>query len=380
MGAWPGKFIIGLTGNIATGKSVVRKMLEHLGAYGIDADSLANRAIAKGSPGYQPVVDTFGKWILATDSQIDRAKLGRLVFSDPEALGRLETIVHPFVREAIDILIRRSSHNVVVIEAIKLIESGLADVCDSLWVSYASPERQIIRLTQKRGMSETLARQRMNAQPAQEKKIARADVVIRNEGSFEDTWSQVMGAWYRMVPFAEEEEEETVETVDSVAGEVAIHRARPRDADEIARLITQLSHGKHKPRREDMMAAFGEKAFLLLRVNGRSLGMVGWKVENLVARTDDIYIDGSLLFADAIRILMNEVERVSRELQCEISLLFLPTELNHQESALLAQGYQQRSVQNLGVRAWEEAALESMPTRSMMFFKQLRKDRVMRPV
>jgi len=379
MGAWPGKFVIGLTGNIATGKSVVRKMLEHLGAYGIDADSLANRAIARGSPGYQPVVDTFGKWILAPDGQIDRAKLGRLVFSDPEALGRLEAIVHPFVREAIDILIRRSSHNVVVVEAIKLIEGGLADQCDSVWVAYASPERQIIRLTQKRKMSETLARQRMNAQAPQEKKTARADVVIRNEGSFEDTWSQVMGAWYRIVPFAEEEEE-TVETIESVAGEVTIQRARPRDADEIARLITQLSQGKRKPKREDVMAAFGEKAFLLLRVNGRSFGMVGWKVENLVARTDDIFIDSSLLFADAIRILMNEVERVSRELQCEISLLFLPTELNHQEGALLSLGYQQRSVQNLGVRAWEEAALESMPTKSMMFFKQLRKDRVMRPV
>ncbi len=380
MGAWPGKFVIGLTGNIATGKSVVRKMLEHLGAYGIDADSLANRAIAKGSPGYQPVVDTFGKWILATDGQIDRAKLGRLVFSDPEALGRLEVIVHPFVREAIDILIRRSSHNVIVVEAIKLIEGGLADLCDSIWIAYASPEKQVLRLTQKRGMSETLARQRMNAQPAQEKKTARGDVVIRNEGSFEDTWSQVMGAWYRMVPFVEEEEEETVETVDSVVGEVTIQRARPRDADEIARLITQMSHSKRKPKREDIMAAFGEKAFLLLKVNGRSLGMVGWKVENLVARTDDIYIDSSLLFADAIRILMDEVERVSRELQCEISLLFLPTELSNQESALLAHGYKQRSVQNLGVRAWEEAALESMPTRSMMFFKQLRKDRVLRPV
>ena len=63
MSAWPGKLIIGLTGNIATGKSVVRKMLEHLGAYGIDADLLANRAIAKGSPGFDPVVEIFGRWI-----------------------------------------------------------------------------------------------------------------------------------------------------------------------------------------------------------------------------------------------------------------------------------------------------------------------------
>ncbi len=122
MGAWPGKFVIGLTGNIATGKSVVRKMLEHLGAYGIDADALANRAIAKGSPAYQPVLETFGRWILGADEQIDRTKLGRLVFSDPDALQSLEAIVHPMVRQAIDILVRRAKHNIVVIEAIKLIE------------------------------------------------------------------------------------------------------------------------------------------------------------------------------------------------------------------------------------------------------------------
>jgi dephospho-CoA kinase len=83
MSAWPGKYAIGLTGNIATGKSVVRKMLEHLGAYGIDADTLAHRTIAKGAPGYETVVETFGKWILAPDGNVDRARLARVVFSDP---------------------------------------------------------------------------------------------------------------------------------------------------------------------------------------------------------------------------------------------------------------------------------------------------------
>jgi len=72
MSAWPGKFVIGLTGNIATGKSLVRRMLEHLGAYGIDADALGHRAMARGAPGYQPVVELFGRWILNSDDQIDR--------------------------------------------------------------------------------------------------------------------------------------------------------------------------------------------------------------------------------------------------------------------------------------------------------------------
>ena len=133
MSAWQGKFVIGLTGNIATGKSVVRKMLEHLGAYGIDADALAHRAIAKDAPGYQPVLDTFGNWILSPERHIDRIRLGRIVFSDPEALEELEAIVHPLVREAIDVLVRRSKQKIIVIEAIKLLEGPLRAACDQLF-------------------------------------------------------------------------------------------------------------------------------------------------------------------------------------------------------------------------------------------------------
>ena len=143
MSAWPGKFVIGLTGNIATGKSVVRKMLEHLGAYGIDADALGHRAIAKDAPGYKTVLDTFGKWILAPDGQVDRGKLARVVFSDPDALVQLEAIVHPLVRQAIDLLIRRSTQKVIVVEAIKLLEGPLRQACDTIWVTYAQKQTQI---------------------------------------------------------------------------------------------------------------------------------------------------------------------------------------------------------------------------------------------
>ncbi len=154
MSAWPGKYIIGLTGNIATGKSVVRRMLEHLGAYGIDADALGHRAIAQGAPGYRPVVNTFGSWILAPDGQIDRTRLARVVFSDPEALAQLEGIVHPLVSQAVDLLVRRSKQEVIILEAIKLLESGLRDKCDTLWVTSSSHETQLGRLMHKRNMSE----------------------------------------------------------------------------------------------------------------------------------------------------------------------------------------------------------------------------------
>lgn len=200
MSAWPGKYTIGLTGNIATGKSVVRKMLEHLGAYGIDADALAHSTYAPGAPGYQPVVDLFGREVLAPDGQIDRSQLARLVFSDPEALQRLEAVVHPLVGKAVDALVRLSALSVVVIEAIKLLESDLRPRCDSIWVTCASPDVQLRRLVQARGMAEAAARQRIQAQPPQEEKIAAAQVVIRNDGSFEDTWQQVTAAWQALFP------------------------------------------------------------------------------------------------------------------------------------------------------------------------------------
>lgn len=376
MSAWPGKYVIGLTGNIATGKSVVRKMLEHLGAYGIDADALAHRVLAQGSPGYQPVLDTFGRWILGQDGQIDRNKLGRLVFSDPEALERLETIIHPYIGQAVDILIRRSFQSIIVIEAIKLIESGLGNRCDSIWVTYAPPDRQVARLIQKRGATEAAAQQRITAQPPQEKKLSAANVVIRNVGSFEDTWQQVYTAWQKTFPSFDAEPVET----ETVAGELSVYHARPREAGEIAELITSLSAGKRQVSREEVMEYFGDKAFLLLRLDGKSRGVVGWKVENLVARTDDVYLDPNLPIADALRALMEEVERASRELQCEASLLILPSHMTSHEAAFRSLGYQQRTIQSLGVRAWEEAAEESMLVDMIMLFKQLRQDRVLRPV
>jgi len=377
MSAWPGKFVIGLTGNIATGKSVVRKMLEHLGAYGIDADALGHRAIAQGAPGYQPVVDNFGKWVLAPDGQIDRSKLSRLVFADPEALARLESIVHPLVGGAIDLLVRRSNHRVIVIEAIKLIESGLRSKCDSLWVTHAMQEIQLVRLMKKRGMSEFAASQRITAQPPQEEKVLAANFVIRNDGSFEDTWRQVVAAWQEMFPAADTG---PLRAVKATTGDLAVQRARPRQASEIAALITRLSGGQRKLEREDIMAAFGEKAFLLLNSGERSVGLMGWQVENLIARTDEVYVEPTVPFSEAMRALTEEVERASNELQCEVSLMFLPPDFAGRKEVWESLGYEERAIQSLKVRAWEEAALESMPTGSLMLFKQLRKDRVLRPV
>src|SRR5260370_42649733 len=145
VGRWANKYVIGLTGNIAMGKRLVRKMLETLGAYTIDADGLAHQAMLPGAPAYGPAIEWFGKWIVGPDNKVDRSKLGAVVFSHNDALNKLETLTHPIVGQAIDILINRDKHAVVVVEAIKLVDGVLGSQGGSIWGVDASSQVQIQR-------------------------------------------------------------------------------------------------------------------------------------------------------------------------------------------------------------------------------------------
>jgi len=377
----PNKIVIGLTGNIATGKSVVRRMLEHLGAYTIDADALSHRVISKGAPGYQPVLDRFGTWLLDKDKQIDREKLGRLVFSDTQALTHLEDIIHPHVDQAVELLAKRANQRVIVIEAIKLLESNLRNKCDTIWVTDASQEVQVGRLVRKRGMTREDALQRVHSQSAQKEKLTAAQTIIKNNGNFNDVWKQVNDAWNRLVP-ATEAEPSTLITTKSEAkpASFSLQRGKPRDSQKIADLITKLSKGKQTMNQDDVMEAFGEKAFLLIRMGDEFLGIAGWQVENLVVRTIDLYIDPKAAADKALPLLLKEIERASKELQCEASLVFPRMELVGFDSIWKQLGYERRTPETLGVDVWADAAIESMPKGSALFFKQLRTDRVLRPI
>ena len=378
MSNWSGKYIIGLTGNIATGKSVVRRMLEHLGAYTIDADSLSHRAIAKGAPGYQPVIENFGKWILDKDGEIDRTKLGNLAFSDPKALEKLEDIIHPLVNQAVDVLAKRASQRVIVIEAIKLLESELRQMCDTVWVTYAPEEVQVERLMRKRNLKRDEAQQRISAQSAQGEKITAANVVIRNIGSYDDLWKQVSNAWKQVVPAADLTQPTIIKK--GAVGEFSVSRGKPRNSQAIANLITRLSNGKQKLGADDVMAQFGDKAYMLLQSGKDIVGVAGWQVENLVARTTELYLESGIDTAKALETLITEVERASNDLQCEASLIFAPAELGTHIETWKKLGYERRAPDTLGVQAWTDAALESMTKDSLLFFKQMRLDRVLRPI
>ncbi len=186
---------IGLTGNIATGKSTVGRMLVELDAELIDADQIVHRVLAADGAAYPVIVAAFGSGILAPDGTIDRRRLGDLVFADTEALARLEQLTHPPVIAIIEEYIAASAAPVVVVEAIKLLESGLADDYDTIWVTTCPEAAQLKRLMKSRHLTREDALRRIHAQPPQAEKLARADVVINTSGTLNETRAQVIAAW-----------------------------------------------------------------------------------------------------------------------------------------------------------------------------------------
>lgn len=188
-------FVIGLTGNIGSGKSVVTRMLAERGAEVIDADAVARNILDAGTEETAIVAGRFGNEVLHEDGSIDRAALGRVAFSDPVALADLEAIVHPATRRKIIDQAERSAAPVVVIEAIKLLEGPLVDHVDSIWVVTAPRDVRIHRLVNDRGMTLDDAARRVDAQNPEEDKVRVADVVLRNDGSLDDLRQQVEAAW-----------------------------------------------------------------------------------------------------------------------------------------------------------------------------------------
>jgi len=189
------RYVIGLTGNIATGKSTVAAMLGKLGACVIDADQLAHWAMRAGTEINRRIVERFGHEVLRPDGEIDRSVLGPLVFADPRALRDLERIVHPVVVEETLHQIEACQQPVAVVEAIKLLEADMQKHCDAVWVVTCSRQQQIDRLTHMRDLTASQAELRVDAQPPIEEKIARADLVIDNHCALEQTWAQVVRAW-----------------------------------------------------------------------------------------------------------------------------------------------------------------------------------------
>ncbi len=192
-------YLIGLTGNIGCGKSVVAGMLGELGAEVIDADKLVHRLMEPGTANWRAIIVRFGRGILRPDGTVDRTHLGEIVFRDRSALADLEAILHPAVRKLAEEQIVACKKPVVVLEAIKLIEAGWTRRTDSVWVVTCRRDQQVERLRQSRGLSAAEAELRIDAQPPGSDKLKHADVVIDNSGSLEQTRRQVQAAWLQRV-------------------------------------------------------------------------------------------------------------------------------------------------------------------------------------
>jgi dephospho-CoA kinase len=192
------KHVIGLTGNIATGKSTVVRMLQDLGAEAIDGDALVHQLMGPNSPLAEQIRAEFGAQTVNPDGSINRPELGKVVFSDPEKLKSLEAITWPPVLEAKRKAIESPGPDVLILDAIKLWESGMADDCDEVWVVSADREQQISRIIARNKVDRAEAERRIDAQPPQSEKIAKADIVIDNSGALAETREQVLREWCRL--------------------------------------------------------------------------------------------------------------------------------------------------------------------------------------
>ncbi len=192
-------YILGLTGNIACGKTTVGRMLRELGAdVYVDADQVVHDLYAPGKPLVQELARAFGPKVVNAQGGVDRRVLGDLVFHDPAKLAQLEAIVHPMVRDAlVDIMRRMPEHGIGVLDAVKLVESGYGPLCHGLWLVVCPPEQQLTRLMTTRGLNEKDAQARIEAQASADAKRALATEVIVNSGSVDELRRQVTAAWQR---------------------------------------------------------------------------------------------------------------------------------------------------------------------------------------
>jgi len=196
--------VICLTGGIASGKSTAARFLREQGAHVIDADQLGHRTYEPGSPAHGKVVAAFGEDVAGADGRIDRKALGAKVFGKPDQLKRLTDIVWPAIRALAEEEIARvraaGKPRVVVLEAAVLFEAGWEDLGDEVWVNVIDRENAIARATQRDRVPRETIERRIDAQLSNEERIARADVVIDNNGTVDDMLAQLRRHWARLNP------------------------------------------------------------------------------------------------------------------------------------------------------------------------------------
>ena len=193
--------VIGLTGGIATGKSEASRILQELGAEIINADLIGHEAYRQGSVGWESVVQAFGKGILDESNEIDRSKLGAIVFSDESELQKLNEIMHPIMEKIVEQNIsdcQDSGSEVVVVEAALMFEAGWNKLVDTVWTTDAPEETVISRLELRNGFSRTESQKRISSQMDREDRLSRSDVILSNTGDLNAFKNVILSAWLEL--------------------------------------------------------------------------------------------------------------------------------------------------------------------------------------
>jgi dephospho-CoA kinase len=193
--------VIGLTGGIGSGKSTVAQFLAELDAVILDADKVGHEAFRAGTDAWREVVAAFGRQVLTPEGDVDRQKLAEVVFGNPEALSRLNQIMHPQIGRMVKARLeeyRRQGVGVVVLEIPLLVETGGTSLVDEVWVTVASEPTVLRRLEERSGLSRQQSLARLRSQVSNEERVKHADVVINNDGSLDELKAEVKKLWQRL--------------------------------------------------------------------------------------------------------------------------------------------------------------------------------------
>lgn len=194
--------IIGLTGGIASGKTTAARFLEELGAYIINADQVSRLIMQPQKKGYREVVAEFGQKILDQKGEIDRSKLGEIIFSDPRKRKKLEEITHPLIIAEMKAKIKKlkeEGKDPIVLEIPLLFETGMEQMVDQVWVVYVDETTQLDRLQNRNDLSRPEAQKRINSQMSLEEKSKRADIVVDNNGDKQDLKNEITTLWEKHI-------------------------------------------------------------------------------------------------------------------------------------------------------------------------------------
>ncbi len=313
-------YIIGLTGNIASGKSVVRQMLQNYGALTIDADLLARRAYEPGAPAYDEIIAAFGTKVLDSQGQIDRKTLGQKVFTDPDKLKTLESIVHPYTLATLEVILHQAPSPIIVLEMIKLFEIGLEDLCDSIWVCTAPDQIRVQRLIDERKLSLQEALARLNAQAPQAELVTKTDYEIQTDGTFTHTWEQVRTNLNNcgILP-------ESFFSNNHLGNGFSGRQLAFLEVVECAQWLSDLQ--KRTVPVEEIFKMLGTSSLFVLRMKRAIIGLISWKTGNFITLLSD-FTHQAESPPSRTRNLLKFFESYSRRHLCEVVFVSSATDLD----------------------------------------------------